>query len=52
MSNGYEMIGLDLYQECIEPLDTDTQKKILAGKDNKAFEHACQWTTLYPNSYS
>lgn len=52
LTNDYEVIGLDLYQECIEPLDADTQKKMLAGKETSAYEHACQWTTIYPNSYS
>jgi len=52
MSNNYEVIGLDLYQECIEPLSADTQTKMFEGKESKAYEHACEWTTLYPNSYS
>lgn len=44
-----EFFTLDLYQEGIEPLDTDTQAKMFAGKD-KAYQHACQWTTYHPNS--
>ncbi|WP_165574416.1 hypothetical protein [Desulfosporosinus sp. HMP52] len=51
MSTDYKFIALDLYQECIDPLDSDTHSKLLAEKE-QAFQHACQWTTLHPNSPS
>ena len=52
MSTNYEVIALDLYQECIDPLDADTQTKMFAGKEHKAYEYASQWTTYYPDSSS
>ena len=50
MSTDYELIPLDLYQECIEPIDSDTHINMCAGKENKAYQYACQWTTHYPDS--
>jgi len=52
MSIDYEVIPLDLYQECTEPLGADTHTNMLAGKEHAVYQHACQWTTLYPNSPS
>ncbi|MDA8220165.1 hypothetical protein [Desulfosporosinus sp.] len=49
MSTDYEFICLDLYQECVEPLDTDSQTKMFAGKEHKAYQHASQWTTIHPD---
>ena len=50
MSTDYEFIPLDLYQECIEPLGADTHVKTFTGKEYTAYQHACEWTTYYPNS--
>lgn len=50
MSTDYEVIPLDLYQECIDPLDADTHAKMFTGKENMVYRHACEWTTHYPNS--
>ncbi len=52
MSTDYEFIPLDLYQECVEPLGADTHANMVSGKENKAFQYACQWTTIHPNSSS
>lgn len=50
MPNDYEFIPLDLYQECIEPSNADTHSKMATEKDPMVYEHASQWTTIYPNS--
>lgn len=52
MSTDFEVIPLDLYQECIDPLGADTHTNMFEGKEPVAYQHACQWTTLYPNSPS
>lgn len=50
MPNHCKFIPLDLYQECIEPLDSDTHAEMITGKDPVIYQHASQWTTIYPNS--
>jgi len=50
MPNDFEVIPLDLYQECIEPQDFDTHLNMLAGNENSVYQYSCEWTTHYPNS--
>lgn len=50
MSTDYEFIPLDLYQECIEPSEADTHAKPFTGTESSVYQHACQWTTIHPDS--
>lgn len=50
MSTDYEFIPLDLYQECIDPVDADTHSKPFSEIESKAYQHAWQWTTIHPDS--
>lgn len=52
MTNHYKFVSLDLYAECIEPLDSDTHAEMAPEKDPLIYQHASQWTTIYPGSPS